>query len=188
MCGATLSLAGSGSYKYFQCWKYSKGFHKGSQSLSAAKAEAAVCDYFDRILAGADFSYTVRNLPDQKESDELDLLRQELDQIAVKETRVKLAYENGIDTLEEYKENRRRLKESREELLEKIDVATTATQPDDSDSHTRETLLKEIRSVSEILKDPAESYERKGLLLRSIVDGITYDKEKNRLYFNFFIS
>jgi len=85
-------------------------------------------------------------------------------------------------------ENRRRLKESREELLEKIDVATTATQPDDSDSHTRETLLKEIRSVSEILKDPAESYERKGLLLRSIVDGITYDKEKNRLYFNFFIS
>lgn len=118
----------------------------------------------------------------------MDLLRQELDQIAVKETRVKLAYENGIDTLEEYKENRRRLKESREELLEKIDVATTATQPDDSDSHTRETLLKEIRSVSEILKDPAESYERKGLLLRSIVDGITYDKEKNRLYFNFFIS
>ena len=119
-----------------------------------AKAEAAVCDYFDRILAGADFTYTVRNIPDQKESDKLDLLLQELDQIAVKEARVKLAYENGIDTLEEYKENRRRLKESREELL----------------------------------KDPAESYERKGLLLRSIVDGITYDKEKNRLYFNFFIS
>ena len=76
----------------------------------------------------------------------------------------------------------------REELQEKIDVATATTQPDDSDSHARETLLKEIRSVSEILKDPAESYERKGLLLRSIVDGITYDKEKNRLYFNFFIS
>ena len=113
VCGATLSLAGSGSYRYFQCWKYSKGFHKGSQSLSAAKAEAAVCDYFDRILAGADFTYTVRNISDQKESDELDLLRQELDQIAVKEARVKLAYENGIDTLEEYKENRRRLKESR---------------------------------------------------------------------------
>ena len=181
VCGATLSLAGSGSYRYFQCWKYSKGFHKGSQSLSAAKAEAAVCDYFDRILTGADFTYTVRNIPDQKESDELDLLRQELDQIAVKEARVKLAYENGIDTLEEYKENR-------EELQEKIDAATAATQPDDSDSHARETLLKEIRSVSEILKDPAESYERKGLLLRSIVDGITYDKEKNRLYFNFFIS
>ena len=188
MCGATLSLAGSGSYRYFQCWKYSKGFHKGSQSLSAAKAEAAVCDYFDRILAGADFTYTVRNIPDQKESDELDLLRQELDQIAVKEARVKLAYENGIDTLEEYKENRRRLKESREELQEKIDDATAATQPEDSDSVAREALLKEIRSVSEILKDPAESYERKGLLLRSIVDGITYDKEKNRLYFNFFIS
>lgn len=78
VCGATLSLAGSGSYRYFQCWKYSKGFHKGSQSLSAAKAEAAVCDYFDRILSGADFTYTVRNIPDQKESDELDLLRQEL--------------------------------------------------------------------------------------------------------------
>ena len=188
VCGATLSLAGSGSYRYFQCWKYSKGFHKSSQSLSAAKAEAAVCDYFDRILAGADFTYTVRNIPDKKENGELDLLRQELDQIAVKEARVKLAYENGIDTLEEYKENRRRLKESREELQKKIDDATAATQPDDSDSHARETLLKEIRSVSEILKDPAESYERKGLLLRSIVDGITYDKEKNRLYFNFFIS
>lgn len=188
VCGATLSLAGSGSYKYFQCWKYSKGFHKGSQTLSMTKAEAAVCDYFDRILAGADFSYTVRNLPDQKESDELDLLRQELDQIAVKETRVKLAYENGIDTLEEYKANRQRLQETREDLEEQIRSFTAADQPEDSDSGKKEALLNEIRSVSEVLKDPNETYERKGVLLRTIVDSITYDKQKNRLYFNFFIS
>lgn len=188
VCGATLSLAGSGSYKYFQCWKYSKGFHKGSQTLSMTKAEAAVCDYFDRILAGADFSYTVRNLPDQKESDELDLLRQELDQIAVKETRVKLAYENGIDTLEEYKANRQRLQETREDLEEQIRSFTAADQPEDSDSGKKDALLNEIRSVSEVLKDPNETYERKGVLLRTIVDSITYDKQKNRLYFNFFIS
>ena len=133
VCGATLSLAGSGSYRYFQCWKYSKGFHKGSQSLSAAKAEAAVCDYFDRILAGADFTYTVRNISDQKEV--MSWICSDRNWIRLRErSRVKLAYENGIDTLEEYKENRRRLKESREELLEKIDVATAATQSEDSTS------------------------------------------------------
>lgn len=188
VCGATLSLSGANGYRYFQCWKYVKGFHKVSQGLSLSRAEAAVYSYFDQILSGADFTYTIRNTPDQKESDELELLLQELDQIAVKETRVKLAYENGIDTLEEYKANRQRLQETREDLEEQIRSFTAADQPEDSDSGKKEALLNEIQSVSEVLKDPNETYERKGVLLRTIVDSITYDKQKNRLYFNFFIS
>ena len=57
VCGATLSYTGNGKCPYFQCWKYAKGFHKTSVALSVKKAEEAVIEYFDQVLAGADFTY-----------------------------------------------------------------------------------------------------------------------------------
>lgn len=184
-CGATLALGGAANARYFQCWKYAKGFHKGSSALSLKNAETAVYEYFERVLSGEDFTYTIRSAPAETSSD-LELWQEELAQIEVKEARVRLAYENGIDTLEEYKENRKRLQEKKEELQGCIDSYVNDQPADESVS--QEEVLNEIRTVSDVLRDPDVSYERKGLLLRTIVDSITYDREKNRLYFNFFIS
>lgn len=182
ICGATLSYTGNNYCPYFQCWKYAKGFHKVSVALSVKKAEEAVFEYFDRIENGEDFTYIRKS--DSKTDDNYDkinLLQNELEKIDVKEKRVRDAYENGIDTLEEYKENRMRLKKYRENLQDEIhliesqNVETVAS---------KETIRQEIKSVNDILKDPDIDYETKGVLIRTIVDQIVYDKNAGKMFFD----
>ena len=53
---------------------------------------------------------------------------------------------------------------------------------------SKEDFRKEIRNVNDVLKDPEESSETKGLLLRSIVDSIVYNKDSGTMFFDFFVS
>lgn len=81
--------------------------------------EQLVIDYLKQLLDGADFQYVPKTTaPAQNE--ELEQLKQELARLSTRELRIKLAYENEIDTLEEYKENKIRLQKQRESLLENI--------------------------------------------------------------------
>ena len=188
VCGATLTVtAGNTSCPYFQCWKYAKGFHKGSNSITVAKAERTVFRYFDEILAGADFSYTVRNTTlDVEKDDTVARIRQALDHLSMRESRIKLAFENGIDTLEEYGANKKRLLEERQHLQQELDrTLAPAALPVEM---SKEDFRKEICNVNDVLKDPNESSETKGLLLRSIVDSIVYNKDSGTMFFDFFVS
>lgn len=188
ICGATMTVtAGNTSCPYFQCWKYAKGFHNGSNSITVAKAERTVYRYFDDILAGADFSFTVRDRKQDQEVDEtIQRLQQALDHLAVRESRVKMAFENGIDTLEEYGANKKRLAEERQSLQEELDrVLTPAALPE---TISKEDFREEIKNINDILKNPEEPAEKKGLLLRSIVDRIVYEKSSGTMYFDFFVS
>lgn len=188
ICGATMTVtAGNTSCPYFQCWKYAKGFHKGSNSITVAKAERTVYHYFDDILAGADFSFAVRDRKQEQEDDEtIQRLQQALEHLAVREARVKMAYENGIDTLEEYGANKKRLAEERQSLQKELDRVLTPAAPPETIS--KEDFRKEIKNINDILKNPEEPAEKKGLLLRSIVDRIVYEKASGTMYFDFFVS
>ncbi|MFZ2840301.1 MAG: recombinase family protein, partial [Blautia wexlerae] len=57
-----------------------------------------------------------------------------------------------------------------------------AEQPD------AEEILKEIRSVTDVLKNPDVGYEEKGNLIRSVVEQIIYDKESGKMSFDIIIS
>ena len=57
-----------------------------------------------------------------------------------------------------------------------------AEQPD------TEEILKEIRSVADVLKNPDIGYEAKGNLIRSVVEQIIYDKESGKMSFDIIIS
>lgn len=146
----------------------------------------------ERILrnpfyAGADFSFSVRDRKQEQKDDEtIQRLQQALDHLAVREARVKMAYENGIDTLEEYGANKKRLAEERQSLQEELDrVLTPAALPE---TISKEDFRKEIKNINDILKNPEEPAEKKGLLLRSIVDRIVYEKASGTMYFDFFVS
>lgn len=47
--------------------------------------------------------------------------------------------------------------------------------------------MKEIKSVNDVLKDPDVGYEEKGMLIRTIVDQIVWDKENNKMYFDIIV-
>lgn len=185
ICGATLSYTGNNACPYFQCWKYAKGFHKTSVALSVKKAEEAVTDYFDQILSGAEFSYVRKSQPKDNNDLEIERLQKELSKLEIREKRIREAYESEIDTLEEYKTNKDRLTASRLKLNSQIKNLLHDQEKPEIDT---EKVLREIKSVNDILKNPDVEYEEKGLLIRSVVDQIVYDKEEGKMYFDIIVS
>ena len=114
---------------------------------------------------------------------DMEQLKQELARLSTRELRIKLAYENEIDTLEEYKENKIRLQKQRESLLENI-KELEAQKPEDP---SRDNVLSQIRSVYDVLLDPAAESSTKGNFIRTIVDQIVFDKEAEMVYFDIII-
>ena len=103
----------------------------------------------------------------------------------MREARIRDAYEAGIDTLEEYKSNKERLVSDRLELTAALSQLLQKEQTEEPD---KEEVLKEIRSIADILKNPDVSYEEKGTLIRSVVEQIVYDKESGKMSFDIIIS
>ena len=186
VCGATLSYTGNNKCPYFQCWKYAKGFHKTSVALSVKKAEEAVITYFDQVLAGADFTYVRKEQPADKDNTAaIEQLQRELSRLDSRESRVRDAYESGIDTLEEYKANKDRLISNRLQLENELE---NLLQMQKEKELNKEDVLQEIKSVNDILKNPDVGYEEKGNLIRTILDQIVYDKESGKMYFDIIVS
>ena len=183
ICGATLSYTGNNACPYFQCWKYAKGFHKASVALSVKKAEKAVTDYFDQILDGAEFTY-IRKTQPTDDTLEIERLQKELSKLSSREKRIREAYDSGIDTMEEYKANKERLTASRLKLNSQLEHLLN----DQEEELDTEEILREIRSVNDILKNPDVGYEEKGVLIRGIVNQIIYDKEEGKMYFDIIVS
>ena len=186
ICGATLAYTGGGKdgYHYFNCWQYAKGYHRGTSSIPVKKAEEAVIEYFDKILEGADFSYVRKSNYSVNNEVTVDQIHKELSRIDMKSKRIHDAYESGIDSLQEYKENKERLNDDRSKLEFELHNLLHKKKEKFTD---KSEVLKEIKSVNDVLKDPDVGYEEKGMLIRTIVDQIVWNKENNKMYFDIIV-
>ena len=154
-------------------------------SISEKKAIAAVYEYFDKLLAGMDFEYEYRPPKAVEQLSQHDSLLEELDKIASRESRIRLAFENGVDTLEEYKENKERLKRARMDVQKQLDELCGAPP---SQKPPKEDVLARVRTVYDIIKNPDVDYDTKGAFMRGLVEDIVYDKKNSRLIFHLYIS
>lgn len=184
-CGASLVYNGVSSCPNFQCWKYSKGAHKESSSISEKKVVAAVYEYFENILNGQEFTYSYRPVETDEKTNQRAELLNKLDRLKINEQRIKLAYENEIDTLEEYAENKKRLKAMRKSLEEELDELKNKPQ---TDLPSKEEILSKVRSVHDIIHNPDVDHELKGNAMRSLIESITFDKEHQKLEFILYVS
>lgn len=183
VCGASLSY-NKAKYPFFNCWKYAKGYHKETSGISEKDLINGVLRYFDKLLAGAEFSFTyLPPSPEESEVDEQRYYKIELEKLTLREQRIKYAYESGVDTLEEYKENKTRLLAERKRFQELL--AHTKEEPP---KMTKEKYLSKVQTVRDIIKNEEIDYETKGIFIRSIVKEIIYDKKKNTLTFHLYYS
>lgn len=94
-CGASLAYNGANRHSPgFQCYKYSKGIHTESCSISEKKVIAALEEYFEKLLSGMDFEYSYHSAETGEKISERESLLAELDKISNREKRIRLAYEN----------------------------------------------------------------------------------------------
>lgn len=182
-CGASLGYNKT-KYPFFQCWKYSKGMHTESSSISEKALIASVLEYFEKLLNGDDFEFSYRSAS-TAEPDNTELYQKELEKLTLREIRIKEAYEAGIDSLDEYKDNKQRLAAERVRLTELIESRKAEPRNSEND---KEKLRQNIKTVYDIIKDDSVDYETKGIFLRSVVEEIVWDRKKNTLSFHLYVS
>ncbi|WP_243856990.1 recombinase family protein [Mediterraneibacter gnavus] len=184
-CGASLSYNGANRHSPgFQCYRYSKGIHSESCSISEKKVIAAIEEYFEKLLSGMNFEYSYRAPETGEKIPKRKSLEAELDRIATREERIRLAFENEVDTLEEYKQNKERLRKVRDDILNQINNLDE----DDENVTSKEDVLKNVKTVYDVIKNDEIDYDTKGSFMRSLVEDIVYDKKSGKLIFHLYTS
>lgn len=172
-CGGLLASSGA-KLSAFQCMNYSKGKCSISHYITYRRASDGVCDAFREFINTGEFSYTI--LPKADISEKLRLLQDSLERLSVKEKRAKDAYLSGIDTIEEYGEIRKKLSSERANLQAAIDELAAVN----TARGNRADMLARIQNVFEVILSDAD-YAAKGNAIRSVVDHIVYDKNREVL-------
>ncbi len=166
-------MVSGGSSGGFQCNNYSKGKCSVSHYVKYDKIEEAVLHLLEQLPENSSCQYelTPVNIPLSRE-----LQQAGFKKLEQKEERIRSSYLNGIDTLEEYRKNKARLKEERREWENKI----CCQEGSSSAAPLLNTLPGRALWVSSVLTSNAE-VQKKNAALKSIVRKIVYDKERETI-------
>lgn len=167
-CGATLVMA-SVAGKYLQCHNYNRGQCSVSHFASAEKLNRIVIEQIQRDLDDSEFGTRIQNqyAPKQKQAESP--FPAMIEKEEKKLLRVREAFEAGIDTLEEYRQNKQRITEQIAQL--RAQLAAAEPKPIDTDA-----FIGQVQSCLKTLLDPTASEIIKNMVLRSIVEQIIYQK------------
>lgn len=160
----------------FQCCGYVKGLCNISHSIAVSKVENAIINQLKQ-----DFENQPVNIEVSSEridySSDISIVQGQIKQLEVKEKRVKLAYENGIDTLEEYKENKERLANEKKMYEKKLNEIIKSNDIDT----VRQEIYKHCGEVYELLTDPSVTEQDKYIAVHYLIDKIVYVKSSREL-------
>ena len=112
-----------------------------------------------------------------KNDSEISILTNQLSQIEQKEERIKIAYENGVDSLEEYKENKIRLLNDKKILLSKIEEV----KKDKDVNIVRNKIFKKCESAYDTFRDNEISDFDKSIIAHELFDKIVFVKNEHKL-------
>ncbi len=176
-CGAT--LVRTNKSEYLQCHNYARGSCKVSHSISIAKLDKAIIDYLTEIHVAGDFLIEPnKNISSAKEThtDYDRILKNEYSKL----DRIKQAYQDGIDSLEEYKANKTQILQ----FIEKVKAEMEKTEP--KTKSNKEEYRKKISSVLKIVTNPDTTPAAKNEALRSIISKIIFTRATTTLQFYFY--
>ena len=121
-------------------------------------------------------SFSIKAPVPVEDKSELKILKGLLAKLEIKEKRIKEAYMNGIDSLEEYKENKLLLAKERADLEEKI--KNSSAEPTNNTEDIKKDMQERIRNVYDIITSDNFTDQQKSDSIRSIVEKIVYKKEE----------
>lgn len=176
-CGSSLTY--SRANNGFQCISYGKGKCPESHFVRANLIEQAIIDTLESMISAGTLEYEEEKVAPAQFSDDYEILKDSYVKLESKEKRIKAAYQDGIDTLEEYKENKALLQKEKERILSQLEEIESKNTKNDSIDHSEEMILR-IRNIIDIIKSDA-SKEVKSESIRSICDKIVYDKKSENL-------
>lgn len=179
-CGGTLAYSGTKNSRGFQCWKYAKGFCNESHYIGIHPIEKMVIEYLESILHSPAIVYTVISSASADADSKLADLEKQLQKVENKEKRIKAAYLNEIDSLEEYKANKAALLKERAAIEKNIKLLTISN-TDMSKEEMDKKMKQNISALLTVLQDDSADYVQKGNMMRNVVDHIVFDRGNTSL-------
>lgn len=164
-------------YCYFTCYGYSKGKCLAKTTVSSTilipEVLAALKDAAESPQLEFEYMQTMRLIDSSEEA----LLMESLKKVDTKMARIKEAYRNGVDTLQEYTQNKQILLHEKEEIEDKLHKLTAAP--------SKETAAQELHSrisdVYDILLSDKFTDAEKNEALRSVVEKFIYHRDTGTL-------
>ena len=184
MCGGVMGNCGG----FYRCSKKGRGTCESNGGISARTIAQIVIDKLEEILDSDDvcvkFASSIKVKKDDGVSNTLRLLQVKLEEANRRFERVKQAYESGIDTIEEYKENKQKISKEISEIKNLIAEEENQKQEETPEKQNCDTtkLKEEIKKVSDILKSDDVSNEEKNSVLKSIIKEIVKTGEDGRTF------
>ena len=175
-CGSTLTQAVKG--KSLQCHKYAKGQCNKSHSISLNKLNEAVLKKLQLDMNEEELDIAIKEV---KESSEKDIPKTLLDKEYKKLERIKLAYENGIDSIEEYKINKIKIMERIKQLEKQVQT------PKPSKSNLQKTFKTKLKDAIDKLHSDNLSENEKNEILRSFISKIVFKREDGTIQIYYYI-
>ena len=175
-CGGTLAIgatvSGKSKTRTMQCCNYQKGSCTVSHSVIVPKIETALIEGLKQAVGAKQFNI-VPKVQKNPESDGIDFDKL----IAIEERkleRAKQAYLAEIDTIEQYKQNKKEISERIESLKERRDK-TSVTQTDIN------AFAKKVAGIVEFIERDDVTEEAKNEALHTIIEKLVYEKAKGNL-------
>lgn len=178
-CGGTLAYQRghdarrNKDYPYFVCWRSVKGQCTTRNSINIEKAEHYVMDGLKNMINDNHIEYLD---PIPAYHPETAALEKQIYSVKSKLKRVKEAYVNGIDTIDEYKTNKASLTKELNRLEEMYNTAPAVPK--------KPITTEQLKSVYEFINSHEKSSDR-AEAINSIIDHIVYDKKSDSLEFFF---
>lgn len=188
-CGRSLSFSRTFDKKYgreyhhFQCYGYTKGKCSVSHAISEKRLVPAMLEAMNEVLKTQDVTYTVLTTA-ASQTDDGNLIKLQLKKLDQKEDRIKAAYINGIDTLEEYRENKDILQKQRSELEKQLSSTTAEKTVEEQKIE----VLQKIKKAITIIQDPLADMDLKREAVHGIIRQIIFNKPENRIEIEYYIN
>lgn len=175
-CGHSLTVCDHKNSKpYFQCGYYSKNDCKVSHYIQVEKIENAIIEELKRTFTDK-LEININNQINDINS-ELIIIENKLKNLQSREKRIKLAFQEGIDTLEEYKENKKEINQEKEELeklYKKFNV-------EEKKKEHKNDIYKKTEELYKILTDDSCEIRVKQQLANLLIEKIVFNKPLNTI-------
>lgn len=184
-CGASLGFCTSTRCRYFQCWRYAKGLCKDTHFVTEKVAISSIISGFEAVLESGHF-YNINVIRKSNNQSEQEQLKKQLRKLETRMKKIKEAYMDGIDTLEEYKQNKLLLQKELDSIAEKLAATSTDVEISQEEIHAK--LIENIRAALVVMKSETSTFVEKGNAIRNIVEKIEYDKVSNSYTYYYYVA
>lgn len=177
-CGCTMVTCAKTKLR---CNGYNKGKCSNSTTLLITDVYDLIINNVKQVMKNGRIEHIVANKKEKKENNQYLILQHQLEQLSDKEIRIKEAYREGIDTMDEYKENKNIILREKSRLLKELEIMEKP-----KIENKQKEIIENGKKIYEILTDKNISIKEKNEVAHILINKVEYNPNSNtlELYYN----